>query len=326
MADARGGVYDGAMARSWWPRRRPAPAASSVPVDSPPAEPPPTFVDPELEAQFRDVGYVVVDLLDPDQVARLNATCEHHHPEAVTTWDSDFFSTSLEAKAEIAGAIQAEIEPKTDHVLTGHQAIMTNFAINWPGPDGGLVLHHHSSIVDERTHRSVVVWCAINDATEENGTLHVVERSHLVPRGAWGGGRPNWFADRHDRLIEDHLTSIPVRAGQALMFDNALLHCSFPNVAREPRRTALAIMAPRGVPLRYYKWVPGGTTRAYALEPDFFLRTISPWGGWAEPDEADLLGEESDEGTLPSEQEIDALLRPGSCPHPVEAAAWTSHP
>ena len=198
---------------------------------------PPTFRDPALEARFRELGWVLVDLISDDDVAELLATCRRHHPSPVTTWDSDFFSSSPQVKAEVRQAITTAFRAGIERVLTDHQAIMTNFVVNWPGPDGGLPLHHHSSLVDERHHRSVVIWCAVDDAVEDNGTLHVVERSHRVPLGPWSEGRPDWFADRREELVDRHLTGVSVRAGQALIFDNALPRTAAPTSEPSPTST-----------------------------------------------------------------------------------------
>jgi hypothetical protein len=286
---------------------------------------PPTFCEPALEARFREVGYVVVDLLTPQTTADLGRVCEKHHDAPTTTWNSDFFSDSPAVKAEVSEAIEGAFVPPLDQLLCGHKPLLTNFVVNWPGPDGGLPLHHHSSVIDERYHRSVVVWCALGDAVEDNGTLHVVERSHRVPLGPWSEGRPDWFADRSDDLLDRHLTSVSVQAGQALIFDNALLHCSFPNVTEAPRRTAVAVVTPNGVPLRYYQW-DQGSTHAYALDADFFVGAASQGLQWADPDGLEHLGAEPGEGTIRPDEEIDRLLQPGDCSHLPSAVAGTSHP
>lgn len=286
---------------------------------------PPTFVDRELERRFRQAGFVVIDAIDQPTVESLLRTCERYHPARTTTWDSDFFSSSREVKLGVAAAISGALAPTVRDLLVDHAPRITNFVVNWPGPDGGLPLHQHSSLVDERHHRSVVIWCALNDAVEANGTLHVVERSHLVPRGPWGEGRPDWFAERREDLLAEHLTAVPVEAGQAIVFDNALLHCSFPNETAEPRRTAVAVVTPHEVPLRYYRW-EDQTTTAYHLDPTFFADHVSSGLAWADPDGLERVGEESDHDTLPSDQEIDALLGPGSCRHRPSELAGTSHP
>ena len=269
---------------------------------------------------------MVVDLLDADELRRLAAAHERHHPAPSTTWDSDFFDPSPEVKADVAKVIAETVQQGIDRHLVDHRPILSNFVVNWPGPDGGLPIHHHTSVVDDRRFRSVVAWCAVNDADEANGTLHVVERSHLVPRGPWGEGRPHWFESRRDLMVEQHLTAVEVRAGQALLFDNSLLHCSFPNAGEQPRRSAVAIVVPNAAPLRYYRWLPSGQTEAYELDPQFFIGNASPWGEWADPSGLPFLGTEPDTDTVATEAEIDALLRPGTCSHEVSSVAYTSHP
>lgn len=287
---------------------------------------PATFEDPALEARFRELGHVVVDLMGPEELAEIAAAHERHHPAPTSTWSSDFYDPSPEVKADVAAVIARTFQPGIDRILVDHRPILSNFVVNWPGPDGGLPIHHHTSVVDDRHHRSVVIWAAINDATEENGTLHVVERSHLVPRGPWGEGRPHWFESRRGALMEHHLTSVTLTAGQALVFDNSLLHCSLPNAATQPRRSAVAIVAPNRAPLRYYRWREGEGTAAYELDPTFFIDTPSPWGVWADPEGLTYLGSLPDDDTLATEEEIEGLLGPGTCSHLVSPDAYTSHP
>jgi hypothetical protein len=58
--------------------------------------------------------------------------------------------------------------------------VLHNFVLNWPGPDGGLVLHQHSSVVDPALGSSVVVWCALNDASEDLAAVGRIEALDII--------------------------------------------------------------------------------------------------------------------------------------------------
>jgi len=286
---------------------------------SPPPTDVPTFVDPADERAFRADGYVVVDLLGADVAADLLATCRHHHPVAPTgaRWESDFYTDDRACKVEVDEAIREAIRPPLGDLLADHRTLMHNFVVNWPGAGGGLSLHHHSSLVDERHFRSVVVWCALNEATEANGTLHVVPGSHLVPRGPKGERSPEWFGPLEDALLDRHLVSVPLRPGQAILFDNALLHCSFANVSDEPRMTAVSTVAPNAASVRYYEWVGDGRLEYYALDPSFFFDSVAGELEWAKPEGLPLLGTDHVDMTPPSMREVEAVIGrgPGTCRH-----------
>jgi ectoine hydroxylase-related dioxygenase (phytanoyl-CoA dioxygenase family) len=276
----------------------------------------PTFVDPRHQEAFEQEGYAVVDLLDGAPLDALRALCSRLHPEPTSTWMADFFSTDPEVKRATNEAIDGAVGPAIERLLTGHRSVMHAFVLNWPGDDGGLPLHQHSTMVDERTHRSAVIWCALEDATEANGTLHVVPRSHLVPEGPRGERSPEWFAGLEDLITRDHLVSVPLRAGQAIVFDNALLHCSFPNTSDAPRRNAVATVVPTAARILYHEWNEGDVVKVFRLHPEFFLEATSADLEWARPDDLELLWTEEARIARPSPADIAEVLVAGTCAHP----------
>ena len=287
-----------------------------------------TFHDPVLESRFRELGYVVVDFLTPAAAADLLTVCRGLHPaptEGARAWECDFYAEERHTKETAAAAIAEAFAAPVDHVLRDHRTFLHNFVLNWPGPDGGLELHQHSSTVDEREFRSAVIWCALNDSTEANGTLHVVPRSHRVLQGHKAERGPEWIDGLRDELLADHLTSIPLRAGQALIFDNGLLHCSFPNRTDTPRVTGVATVAPRTAELRYFDCA-GSSVQVYRLDPEFFLGNVSAGMEWATPEGLELIGTEP--VASPSLTADDLLLllggEPPTCRHALEPSSVTA--
>jgi hypothetical protein len=279
--------------------------------------PPATLVDPAHQEAFSRDGYAVVDLLDDAALADLRALCDRLHPVPTSTWVADFFSPDPDVKRATNDGIAAAVAPGVARLLTGHRTVMHAFVLNWPGPDGGLPLHQHSTMVDERHHRSAVVWCALEDATEDNGSLHVVPRSHLVPEGPRGERSPEWFAGLEGLLAAHHLVSVPLRAGQAIVFDNALLHCSFPNRTDRPRRNAVATVVPAEARVLYHEWNEGDVVKVFHLHPEFFLEAASADLEWARPDDLELLWTEEARIARPTPAQVAELLVEGTCAHPA---------
>jgi hypothetical protein len=277
----------------------------------------PTFRDPELEARFRTEGYVVVDLIDPHDVAELRRVCEQVHADPKPGYDSDFFSPDPQVKRVVNDLLARAMAPGIDRHLVGHRSMLHAFVVNWPGPRSGLVLHQHTSVVDERRFRSLVAWCGVTAADEANGTLHLVPRSHLVQRGPHPERARSWAEDHHAQLMADHLVSVPVGPGQAILFDNQLLHCSVQNVTAAPRLSAVAVVVPRAAEPHYYEATDHGTVRIYRLDTEFFLQHTAGDFAWPGPDGLDLLEEVPFTPTALHPTEVADLLPAGSCPHPA---------
>ena len=276
---------------------------------------PSTLIDPQADALLRSEGWVVVDLLDPAEAASLLSRCTELHPGSGTGWESDFYSPDAEIKRAAHAAIADGLAPGIERCFVDHRSVLHNFVMNWPGPEGGLVLHQHSTVVDERRFRSVIVWCALTPATEQNGTLHVVPRSHLVQRGPRPEHTPSWHEDHEEVLLRDHLTSVPVAPGQALVFDNQLLHCSFANATGEPRLTAAAVVVPNEAEVCYF--APGGAGRVevYHVDPEFFFSREAGSFEWASPEGLPLVREQAWEPTVVDTASLAAMLPAGTCRH-----------
>jgi len=142
-----------------------------------------------------------------------------------------------------------------------------------PGTASGEVpLHQDWSFVDDRAWRSVNVWCPLDDVDDANGCLRVVPGSHAAARQPRAAGSGFFFAEI-EPVLRQHLRSVPMRAGQAVVFDHCLFHCSPPNGSDELRVAATAALLPQGAPMRYYHGTDSdGGVDVYEVPDDIHLR------------------------------------------------------
>lgn len=306
------------------------------PADAAPAEPerppvtlreidvPATLRDPAKQAEFTDRGYTIVELLSEEAAETLLDQWHGLHPlrHEGRAWECDFYSEDSGVKEKAYALIQDALRDAIEAQFVDHETFLHNFVMNWPGEDGGLELHQHSSVVDEERFRSAVIWCALTEATETNGTLLVVPRSHRVLHHHKPERSPEWFDGLREYLVENHLEAVELRPGQALVFDNGVLHCSFANTTDEPRVTAVATLAPRDAALRYYDWVGDGSVNVYELEPEFFIENVAGQMEWAKPEGLDVVGVEHIEFRTLTVEEAAALLPPGDGGRNDPVAGW----
>jgi ectoine hydroxylase-related dioxygenase (phytanoyl-CoA dioxygenase family) len=76
---------------------------------------------------------------------------------------------------------------------------------------------------------------------------------------------------QHEDVIRERLESVPLRAGEAIVFDNALVHCSYPNHSDAPRLAAAVGMVPTGAPLVYWRRSADGRAERREVDREFFL-------------------------------------------------------
>jgi hypothetical protein len=127
--------------------------------------------------------------------------------------------------------------------------------------------------VDERSgHRSYVVWIALEDVTGDEGQIQVLRHSHRVDPMLRGTHlNASWVAD--DDLVRPRLLTVPVRAGEALVMDNALVHCSLLNGTDRPRLVAAIAVRPVEAPLVHFARHDDSHAARYDVDEEFFLTT-----------------------------------------------------
>lgn len=211
----------------------------------------PLLGDAGAQAALERDGYVVVDLLAPDEVVglrdlyRARAAGGGHNPPGA--YDDTYAEFSIvhstpAFRQEAFDAITAVIAPRADEHLVDCRPVVANF-VNKPTGTGVVPVHQNMSLVDEAAHRSLSVWVALVDCTEANGTLEVVPGSHVLRgrRGVWAYAA---FSEATDELVGRDLVPVPIRAGQAIVLDDALVHYSAPNAGDEDRLAIQLVMVP----------------------------------------------------------------------------------
>ena len=209
-----------------------------------------TFLDARLEAAYRRDGYVTVPLLDPDEVATLRALYEDlgtpaGDPEregTFNTWNT--FDAAY--KSAVDAGVIAVLGPHLAALFDRQRILLSNFLVKYPGDRGEMPIHQDTSMVLEPEHSSAEVWVALEDTGADNGELWMVPGSQdWVPtiRGinAWFHSP---FTAVEERIRARHAIGVPMKAGEATVFNHATLHFSRPNRTDRPRLAAITDVIP----------------------------------------------------------------------------------
>lgn len=232
-----------------------------------------TLTDQALEAEFRERGFVVVDLVGPDEVARLAEISDRVYVDV----REGFHASNLSKHHEYRHAVNREVTPVLEHaardLFVDHEPYFSSLVIKWPDPGSMFPSHQDWNMVDESRFRSVNIFCPLVDATAENGALRVLPGSHRVltpircsPMPPTGCESVGW------QVGPDEMEVVEVRVGQVLVFDHALLHCSAPNLTDGPRWAVVTAFKPRGAEL-FHWYLPDPDSRTlevFSVGSDFF--------------------------------------------------------
>lgn len=191
-------------------------------------------------------GFVTCALLSGQELQLLRAEVESLH----LTGSSGFYDTAgaglaFSERQAVHRLLCRVLGTALDRSLMGYQPVMSAIIHKWPGQDSQKDLHRDMRVVDERRHRAVCVWIPLVDVDDTNGALRVLPGSHMVDTSIRSVPRtPAVPRDAmHDLTFLD-LDAVPAAAGEAVVFDLALIHGSDLNRSDAPRPAVGVALVP----------------------------------------------------------------------------------
>jgi hypothetical protein len=212
----------------------------------------PAFRDAALQETFDRQGYLVLDWLNGEQVEQLqqvwqrNASAIKERPFATTLMSQD-----LAYRQAVHEQVAAVLTPLSRDIFDRYRLPLCSFLSKQPDSQGVVQLHHDWTFVDEARFQSVGIWCPLADVDTENGCLQVVPGSHKLYPGLRPALEPFPYADLEVDGRALPMIDVPMRAGQAFFFTQALFHSSPPNRSARERVVAGGLAIPDESRLRY---------------------------------------------------------------------------
>lgn len=212
----------------------------------------PIFIDPKLEQEITEKGYVVLDLFRLDEMNRLYSLFEQFSHEIKEDFHSTHFSDKRAYKRKINSEINNLLEKKTATLLSAYQPIFSNFMVKKPSASNEMPLHADWTYVDENAFRSIACWIPLIETNEMNGTLGVIPFSHLFSTNWRGPKIPSPFHLNNTYIIESYGQLIPFKLGQCVFYDHRLLHYSPANKSDQIRPAINVVFTPKEASVFHY--------------------------------------------------------------------------
>jgi ectoine hydroxylase-related dioxygenase (phytanoyl-CoA dioxygenase family) len=271
------------------------------------------FQSEQAEAFFRQNGYFVFDLLDQAGCQAIWSFYERSFkqerpliPQAEKLpYYISIFDRDTEHKRQADALISGYVQPAIRGLLADYDVFYSNFMIKFPG-DGQIEAHQDFNFVDESRHTAFNLWCPLVDAGPDNGGLFVIPGSHRVFRTQRGPNIPRALT-QYNQLLKKYARLIPLRKGQAIIFDHKLIHYSTPNFSQTARVAIQSVLKPAETPaLHYFFDRESGKVKACRIDRDFIFENNL----WENDPGALPLDHEQELIPFPSEEEMtDQLVR-----------------
>ena len=239
------------------------------------------LLDDKLQAEFDKMGYVKVKLFDAETIAELRRFHDEQKPnERFNTQDKSvsyhfsFLDSNREYKRKVFETLSKVFSPALDKYLNSYEPLVINF-VNKEHGLGEVPVHQNWDFVDEKKYTSVSVWAPLVDVGEKSGALEFIPGTHRTFRNIHRSPTIPWFFKGYiEDLKRDYLKPITVKAGEALIFDDSIIHYSKPNQGGYSRLVIQVIAKPAEAPaVHYYRKKSLFKTeyRELIVDQDFFL-------------------------------------------------------
>lgn len=203
-----------------------------------------TFIGDEDEALLEERGYITRRLLTTEAAGALLAEvaalepADGFAPDGTgpnrSAYHCTFLDTNAAYKRQANELIRRTFQPLIDEVLVDFEILTSNLYVKPPGT-GVFEIHQNWPTTPDISDTTVTIWCPLIDTSRANGTIEVVPGSHKILPDVAAVGAEKYFEDFNEELIEEWLQPIDLLAGEAVIFDDSLLHWSRTNSSDAPR-------------------------------------------------------------------------------------------
>lgn len=230
----------------------------------------PVFADPATQASYEKNGYVIADLFDRTGVEQLRGIAGRYDVNRPQTFYCTNWTTDKIARRNECAEIENFLQGRIRKLMPGYNVLYGCFIIKRFGKVGKIHPHIDWQFVQEPEFAAFNVWAPLSSTIKLNGAIWVVPGSHRFTDAKRG---PNINISLPESLTEQRV-DLPMRAGQALIYDTRLVHGSYPNLLPWKRIALASIVVPGAATVwHHYRHVATDTVTSYEVGAEFYRET-----------------------------------------------------
>lgn len=232
----------------------------------------PIFIDSNQDKHFKEKGYIIVDLLDSKIAKKIFAKVKILKSGVDATFYTSLWSSDSSYREAVNTIIFEEIASRAQPLLHDYKPLFGDLLVKRPSLTKDFPIHQDWTFVDEEIYTSLYVWCPLVDVGYWNGNLQVVEGSHQILDKIRGANIKVSYEAIKPQIQKNFLKDIPLKAGQAIIFNQALLHASPPNRSLSTRIAMGLLLIPAEAQIYHYMMdANNNCIRRYKVDVDFFM-------------------------------------------------------
>jgi hypothetical protein len=227
------------------------------------------LLDIEREVELLKDGYTIFPFLNTETVEKLTNYYTTFQNEEPSHFYSSTHSINTDFRKQVNEFIKSIISPFVSIYFDNYRLLGGAFVVKPANGKGLLPPHQDWNLVDETKARSYNIWIPLTDVTFDNGAVCVLKGSHLSLPTYRGPGIPSVFKNI-EPLVWENLEVLPMKSGQALLYDHALLHASPVNKTDKIRLGIVCGIIKKDSEMQLY-FNKENCIEAYQIDEIFFM-------------------------------------------------------
>jgi hypothetical protein len=227
------------------------------------------FKNQALNEKIKTSGYVVLPFFSEGEVEQLLSFYNQHHSSSIPGFYASSHSKDTEFRKLMSNEIKRVILDASKVEFSHVEFLGGSFIVKTKEQEHRLNPHQDWSIVDENNSDSFNIWIPLVDVNQDNGAIRVAPKSHLWFSNYRGPNIPDPLSNQMEQLWES-MIDLPMKKGEALIYNHKLYHGSTPNKLDTHRIAAVFGLKHVNAGMRYY-FGNNGVVEVYESTADFYL-------------------------------------------------------
>jgi len=232
------------------------------------------FLNKVIEENFVRDGFVTMPLLNDLEVAALLDLYQNYYKEPMTGLQPLLRSGSIEQNIAIHQKIGDLVMPALNRHFKAFSFNANHFIAKGANDPNEFRLHQDWNVIDEHKYLAAHVWIALQDINEQNGGLFIIKGSHKFFDNYRSGSCGITFIST-TKKVNQYVTKFTLKAGEAIAYQQALFHGSYPNLSNIDRLACLSSIRSANAPMSYFHRISDEYIEEYYISPEFLFRNIS---------------------------------------------------
>jgi hypothetical protein len=234
------------------------------------------FKDSTVQALFEKQGFVVIpSFLNLEEVQHMDKLFDELHPNLPENgFFAGVYSSDFDYKKSVSEEVKVVYSRAYENTFVNYTPFGGAFLHKVSAPDSDLFVHQDWTVVEEEQHVALNIWVPLCDITPDNGPLMVLPGSQYDAFKVLRAPTMRFFFDHDASSVINQLETLIVKAGDAVVLNQSLVHYSPPNVSGKIRKAITAGVKTKEAQMIFHFKDPNvaaDSVEKFEMDDDFFI-------------------------------------------------------